>query len=445
MMNVGILERDRGLLDQAIPTLAAAALLFPEHQRGPPLHSLGIALQAAGRYVEAAAQFADGRKGARGDQFWALLVSEAGARFNAGEREDAVDLLREFASVDNIPLSALVTYACIFAGIGDQEQQQDRRTAEALIERLQEASSNFIEMNNLLRAKQCIGAAARVASAFTLGIEGELWKQEAAIDAASNSIPDPVTVLELLRIAIVDGDATRASELLPMLPLSLAQFFGGLSVTSQSLEALSPLDAHFDRLTSVCMSQNLPASSVQIIADIRRNAHARAVQLRRSYGSSEPDARSTEYGRPEDCIVYIGEGLEPFLTLELVKTSYSAFFVFTSIENDRVNRSVLASPTYLAALNESIEDRLIGWHNGRRGEPFDVSSWPTFYEWLRAAVAKKLPRGGHVVVIEHVAHSSIPFHIALSPEWGCSTPPTGRWLWLVRETAPLIANCAELA
>src|SRR5262249_6661881 len=162
-------------------------------------------------------------------------------------------------------------------------------------------------------------------------IEEELWKREAAIAAASNLAPGPVTVLELMRIAIIDGEADRATELLSILPISLAQFFGGLNVTSQSLEALSPLDSHFDRLISACVNRNMQTSSVQIIADIRRNAHARAVQLRRNLAGPGQNV-SPAYGRPEECTRYVGEGLQPFLTLELVKADHRSFFICTLIE-----------------------------------------------------------------------------------------------------------------
>jgi tetratricopeptide (TPR) repeat protein len=423
MMNLGILQRENGLLDQATSTLATAALLLPDHQRGPTLRSLGNALFASGRYAEAAAQFEAARKITRGDEFWILLASEAGARNNAGEREEAANLFRQFADVDSIPQVALITYAGVFAGIAERGNEQDDRTARRLIERLRLDSDKFIEGKNWLRASQCIGAAARVASAFALEMEVTLWKRHADIDFASNTIPDLVTVIELARIAMVEGKTARASEMLSVLPVSLAQFYGGLNLTAQSLEALSPLEAHFNRLIEVCINEGYSISSIQKIAEIRRNAHARAVQFRRKVAAPEKGDPPMDRGDPEECIPLIGGGLEPFLVLEWIWFGSRALFLCTLIKDGEIKPTAHTSPAYLAELNEDVESRLVGWRNGRRGEPFDVSNWFDFLDTLRGVVAERLPPGGHVVVIEHASCSSIPFHIALAPEWTCSYAP----------------------
>jgi tetratricopeptide (TPR) repeat protein len=439
-MNIGILERESRFLDEAIRTLASAALLFPEHQRGPCLQSLGIALLISGRYVEAAQQFQKARDITGGDQFWTLLAAEAGARFNAGEKEEASRLLRSFANVDSIPLSALVGYAGVFAGVADRDNDQDIATAHNLTNRLNEAANKFIEIKSWLRAGQCVAAAVDIASIFAFAIEEQLWKRAAAIDFASDSAPDPATILELMRIAVVEGDAPRASAMHSILPVSLAQFFGGIQVTAESLQALSPLERHFNRLIRACLQNRISIDTIQTIADLKRNAHARAVQLWREHLVPSED-RFANPLRAENCVPLIGNGFGSFLVLECIEFGLGSVLVSTLVDGNNIQRSIHDSPDYLAELNEAIESRLFGWRNGRRGEPFETLHWSEFCEWLRNLVGERHARGGHVVVIEQGAYSSIPFHIALATDWTCSY--ASDWTTVV-ESARSSAVCRRL-
>jgi tetratricopeptide (TPR) repeat protein len=425
MVNVGILERECGFLDGAIGTLAEAALLFPERQRADALQSLGIALSEAGRDAEAAKQFGDARllvgKSSHHDQYAALLMAEAGARLNANQAKEATALLlREYADVDTIPSSAIATYASLFEQISEPEDAQDIHMAQKLVARLVRMHDEYVKSDNLLRASQSIGAAAQVASTFRFQIEDSLWLHEVMLSTASKLIVRPIAALEVWRIAILEGNEKESHEGLSRLLVSLAQSFGWLDVRAQSLKALTPLRRHFNRLIGACLRKNKPISLIQTIAEVRRNAHNRAVNIRQTITTGAASG-PVALGSPEKIVLSIAAGLEPFLVLEWIEADDRTAMFATLLDADRAHRFDLQPPLIdLRRLSEMIECRIAGWHNGRQGEPHLVDGWDHLVCWLRDIVAAKLPPGKHVVIVDHRHFVGIPFHIALAPAWTCS-------------------------
>jgi tetratricopeptide (TPR) repeat protein len=424
-LNAGILERDCGFLDEAISTLAKAALLYPEGQRANALKSLGIALAAGGRDAEASEQFEHARqlvgKTSHPAEYVDLVIAEATARSNAGQNQKAVNLIQEYEDVQLIPASALPSFALLFTKLGNPEEARDDRIANELMHRLIRVHEEFVKSNNLLRASHSIAAAAEAASLFRFKIEDELWERAGAFDIGWDQGMRPITALEIMRIAIEHSDEEKLNECLLFLPLSIGRFFGSLRIRMESFAALKSLDWHFRRLIGACVRNNVPISLMQTISEIRRNAHSRAIRLTQFLENPEGSSISVKYARPEYCLSSVTGGLGSFLVLEWIDAEGGTIPIGTIVDPKGVHRRDLPLPPInIGELSEVVESRITGWHNGRQGEPYSVPEWSKFVDWLHAVVAERLPPGEHVVILEHADYGGIPFHIALASLWTCS-------------------------
>jgi tetratricopeptide (TPR) repeat protein len=424
-LNAGILERECGFLDEAIRTLAKGALLYPEGQRVNALESLGVALAAAGRDAEAAEQFEHARRlvvnTSQPAQYVDLVIAEATARSNAGQNQKARGLIHEYHDVKSIPTSALPSFTLLFTKLGNAEDASDYQIANALVHRLIQVHEEFVKSNNSLRASHSIAAAAEAAALFGLNIEDELWERAGIFDIGWDQGMRPITALEIMRIAIEQNDEEKLRECLLFLTLSIARFFGGLQIRAESFAALKSLDWHFRRLIGTCVRNNVAISLMQTISEIKRNAHSRAIRLRQFLESPEDSFIAVKYARPEDCLQSINGGVGSFLVLEWIDAENRAIPIGTTFDPNGVHRHDLPLPPInIRELSEAVECRLTAWHNGRQGEPYSVPEWSKFVDWLHAVIAERLPRGEHVVILEHADCGGIPFHIALGPLWTCS-------------------------
>jgi hypothetical protein len=60
-----------------------------------------------------------------------------------------------------------------------------------------------------------------------------------------------------------------------LLQAAIVREVGTIDPDPRSLEALAPLDHHFDRLIAVMLEHSYPPRALQFVAELRRNAHRR--------------------------------------------------------------------------------------------------------------------------------------------------------------------------
>jgi hypothetical protein len=117
----------------------------------------------------------------------------------------------------------------------------------------------------------------------------------------------------------------------------------------------------------------------------------------------------------------------------------SAFFLVTVVEaSGEVITRVAASPEPdLGGLAMRLRQRLSGWRLGRAGDPLDLPAWHALEIWLCRLLAEHLADGDHVVFIEPVEFSGLPWHVAVAGQWTASyTTSWTKLLSFVRAEAP---------
>lgn len=428
-LNVGILLRDTGEPFRALDALNTALGLFDGTARSGVLESIAVTLMKVGNRAAAAEAFFGARqlvsgRGA-GPRQMMLTAYEAIARWNAGQHQRARRLLDTFIEVERLPVEVLPSFSVMFAAAQrstpDAIDATTVATARALVARAVTETAQVIEEGNSLLASALTGAAASLAMTFSLPDEDDLWRQNAAITREAGQPLLPVTAVELARIATEAQDEALATAIVDI-TLAITAAVGHLDPDAQTLTALDPLDRHFDRLCSALWDGDYSLGLIQTVQNLRRNAHQRAIQLQAydDQGVSEGELLELIVS-PEDCTQFVAEGLAPFAVLEWIDVTGGAIPLLTHVTATEVVVDSLSAGDFSPfELTRKVTSRLMGWRVGRAGEPFEVPDWAGFQRWLWDNLEPLLPRGGHVIVIDHATLSALPFHIALAPKWTTS-------------------------
>jgi tetratricopeptide (TPR) repeat protein len=418
-LNCGILFRENGTFAEAESCLQRAFRLAPDSGRWQTLQSLAATYIQMGRMAAGGVDNQDARI--------SMLVSEIAVRQRLGQHERANALLRECPTPEGMPEAGLIGYGTIlrYRALRTQRSEEHRTTAAAIVTRLTRMVAAFEQAGNPLQAQNACHSAAMLAQAFDLPDAEALWQRDAAISIDSGRLPDSLTAIELA-ICRIREDPASFDECVAIIPGAIRQQAGGISVNAMTLDLLSPLDGPFERLTALTFEQGLGPDAVQILSELRRNAHrkARATVTAEvpSIGSGFATAQAM---RPGDAAFVVLEwcDIEDEMMLGLVTylVPGEAEIVFQEY----------APGLDLAGVAGQVGARLGNWRRSRAGEPHIVPQWETVTRWLRATIGAFLAGGGHVVIIDHPALTGLPFHIALAPEWTVSYAAD----WLVVEAA----------
>jgi tetratricopeptide (TPR) repeat protein len=439
-LNCGILLRENGRFEEAEVFLLEAIHLAPFSQRWLPWQSLAATYIQMGRLAAAADALVQARETAAGadnrDTQVSLLVSEIAVRMQLGQYERADALLRECPAPESLPSAGLIGYGTILRSLALRGPSLDthRATAEMIVTRLSEMVDQFERRGNELNAQLACFSAAILAEAFDLDDAGELWTRDAEISIKSGRLPHTVTTIELA-IRGIREDPTRFAECVSVIPAAIAQQAGGIELNALNMGALAPLDGPFERLTMLTYQLGLGPQAVQILAELRRNAHFKARESSDGEMPQIGSAPSTaEAMQPDDAdfIVIefsdVGDGASLGLITRIAPGDAKIDFLGPSPDVD------------LPGAAQQVGARLANWRRTRAGEPHAVPQWEEISARLKASCSELLPNGGHVVVIDHPLFSGLPFHIALVPEWTVSYAAD----WLAVEAA-VRANGAAVA
>ncbi|MDI3561746.1 CHAT domain-containing protein [Bradyrhizobium sp. Arg816] len=429
-MNYGILLRENGQFAKAEQCLLQAISLTSESQRWSPLHSLSSIFVQTGRPAEAADVLAEARKTAGGpdlaDVRLSLLLTEVAIRMQLGQRERAETLLAKAPSPETMPDQALVSYTNILKTLVDRPDgfEKYRPVALALLPRLMGIIDKFEAVGNHVQAQGASHGAAEVAEAFALPEAEELWYRDAAISLKAGRLPDPRTAIELAIYRLRENPETFRERIL-MIPGAIAQRATGISLNAESMDVLSPLDGPFERLAMAVYEKELGPGAIQLVAELRRNAHSRAIE------SASGD------GPGFSCGLQIAATMRsddtPFIVLEWCEVPDGLLGLVTFVAGGDGQAQYISKSEELDLIGtaEKIGTRLENWRSGRKGQPYDALDWELIKQGLRIIAATYLPEGGHVVVIDEATLSGFPFHIALAPEWTVSYSSD----WLAIEAA----------
>jgi hypothetical protein len=180
------------------------------------------------------------------------------------------------------------------------------------------------------------------------------------------------------------------------------------------MDLLSPLEDAFDRLTLLTYESGLGPAAIQLLAEIRRNAHRKAVHSRSEENPSFSFGPSVAAAMPADHA--------PFAVLEWcdIPEGMLGLVTFVRKGDGQAQYMGMSADLDLIGTSKKIGARLDNWYNGRSGYPYEAAQWELVKKELRGIAATLLPDGGHVVIVDHAALSGLPFHIALASEWTVS-------------------------
>lgn len=429
-MNYGILLRETGQFAKAEQCLLQAINLTSKSQRWSPLHSLSSIYIQTGRPAKAADTLAEARKTAGGpdlaDIRLSLLTTEVAIRMQLGQRERAEALLAQAPSPETMPDQVLVSYTNILKTLVDRPDgfEKYRPVALALLPRLIGLIDKCEAVGNQVQAQGASHGAAEVAEAFALPEAEELWYRDAAISLKAGRLPDPRTAIELAIYGLRENPETFRERIL-MIPGAIAQRATGISLNAESMDVLSPLDGPFERLAMEVYEKELGPGAVQLIAELRRNAHSRAIQ------TASGDGPSFSCGLQIAATMQSGD--TPFMVLEWCEVPDGLLGLVTFVASGDGQAQYISKSEALDLIGtaEKIGTRLDNWRSGRKGQPYEALDWELVKQGLRNLAATFMPKGGHVVIIDDATLTGFPFHIALASEWTVSYSSD----WLAIEAA----------
>jgi tetratricopeptide (TPR) repeat protein len=268
--NVGILLRENGRFVDAERSLLQAARLAPEARRWSTFQALASTYLQMGRMSDAAEALVLARKTAGGDDLKdiriSLLVTEISVRIQLGQQDQADKLLRQCPAPADMPDTALIGYVSILRSLASRAQNSDdrRSTALAVLPRLTRLVDKFEKVGNPLQAHAACHSAASLAHAFELPEAEELWYRDAAITIQAGRPPDPRAAIELAIYGIRD-DPESFYDRVAMIPGAIAQQAADISLDSETMDLLSPLEDPFSRLTQVTYESGLGPAAVQFL------------------------------------------------------------------------------------------------------------------------------------------------------------------------------------
>jgi tetratricopeptide (TPR) repeat protein len=429
--NYGILLRENGRFAEAERALRQAISVASDAGCWAAYNSLAATYLQMAREAEAAEALKNARQTAGGPDNWdtriSMLVAEIAARLTLRDYERADALLRECPSPEVMCEAGLVGYATVLQMLALRADGRDehRTTAAAIVARLTKIVETFEKAGNALQAQNACHSAAMLAQAFDFPDAEVLWYRDAEVSANSGHLPHALTVIELAIIGIRENPA-RFDEAVSIIPFAIAQQAHGISLEALTMELLSPLDGPFRRLTELAYSQQLGPAAVQILAELRRNAHRKARATVLEAVPPIGSALATAQAMPPN--------EAPFIVLEWCDVENGSLLgLVTYVAPDDPEIAFLETTPELDLFGAAgqIGSRLENWRRSRSGEPHIVPQWDIVRAWLRGVTGALLVNGGHVVVIDHPALTGLPFHIALAPEWTVSSAPD----WLAVEAA----------
>lgn len=417
--NCGILLRENGRFADAEQCLLQAARLAPEASRWAPLQSLASTLLQMGRMSDAAEALSQARKTAGGPELseirTSLLVTEISVRMQLGQWAQAEKLISQCPAPEAMPDTSLIGYVNILRSLASRTQDFDayRPTAIAVLARLTSLVGKLEEAGNPIQGHAACHSAAALAHAFALPEAEELWYRDAAINMAAGRVPDPRAAIELAIYGIRD-DPECFYDRIAVIPSAIAQQAASVLLDAETMDLLSPLEDPFDRLTLLTYESNLGAAAIQILAEMRRNAHRKAAH------SASPENQPFSFG--PSVATAMPADHAPFVVFEWcdVPQGMLGLVTFVSKGGGQAEYTEIAGELDLFETAEKIGARLDNWHSGRTGQPYETAQWELMRERFRDIAAALLPDGGHVVILDHAALVGLPFHIALAPDWTVS-------------------------
>jgi tetratricopeptide (TPR) repeat protein len=418
LTNCGILLRENGRFVEAVQFLRRAAKLAPEARQWSPLHALASTYLKMGRMSDAAEALAIARKTAGGadleDIRISLLVTEISVRIQLGQQDRVDELIRQCPAPEIMPDKALIGYVNVLRrAFQAQTNDEYRSRAVAVLARLESLVAAFEKVGNFVQGQASCHAAATLAHAFSLPEAEELWYRDAAISMEAGRLPDARTAIEVAICGIRD-DAECFYDRVAMIPSAIAQQAASVSLDAETMGLLSPLEDPFNRLTLLTYESDLGPAAIQFLAEIRRNAHRKAV-----YSTSE---ENPGFSFGPSVAAAMPAHQDPFVVLEWcdIPEGMLGLITFVRKGDGQVQYMGKSADLDLLGTAERIRARLDNWHNGRSGQPYEAAQWELVKKGLRGIAATLLPDGGHIVIVDHPALSGLPFHIALVPEWTVS-------------------------
>ncbi len=417
-LNRGILLRELGRFSEAMPCISRAVELT-DGRSYMPLQSLGTTLIQMGRSAEAVEALADARRMAGGfelrDTRIGLLVCEIAIRSQLGQQERVAALRKECPDLEEIPDAALVPYSAIIR----QPSTEVRRSEEHLqivasvLTRLSNRVDQQMECRNVREAHNACFSAAMLAQEFECSEAEALWRRDALICLEADLTLEPRTVIEVA-ITGVQDNPDCFSDMVLAIPQAIAESAGGVSLSIATMALLSPLDDPLGRLTLVALAQGRSASEIQLLAELRRNAHRKAMRTQSHSAIDAFDGVVTAE--------MIRNVHEPFVVIEWCDVPGKVFGISTLVSPGNVRTEFIENnaETDWVKAADKIVARLDNWHQGRLGQPHEIPHWKLIEDSLKSLLEKVLPAGGHVVFIDHVNMSGLPYHIALAPKWTTS-------------------------
>lgn len=415
--NCGILFRENGYFEDAVRCLLKGVELAPPGSTWLQAQALVVTYVRMGRMGKAAALIEDARKGMVGvdeaDMRTGLMVTEIALRLRVGQRAKALALLAQCPPPEALPIQALPSYATVLRLLSLNPADGDDREAAVLttLDRLDAAAGAFEAKGNLMQAQALSRAAAVLAQDFELPDAAALWRRDADLSLKAGRLPDPATAIEIAILQIKE-DPETFPEAVAVLPAALAAHAGGIAVDVETFHLLSPLTDPFERLARTALEAGVGPAGLQILAELRRNAHRKA-QVRHG---------ERPIGSGMECAQTMPAQAPAFAVIEWCDVPGATMGLVTMVAPGEASLGFLDLPESfdLGEFAARVEARIDNWRISRPGEPHRTDDWPAFETWLTELAEDLFPEGGHIVIIDHSSLVALPFHMALKRPWSVS-------------------------
>jgi tetratricopeptide (TPR) repeat protein len=391
---------DKGSLDriQMLDTAAATWIALGDHAKA----------RAA---VEEAIALATGPDAHERPRFEALLASLRRDKVVAERERALLAASREGWRNPVTLLHELAAWVNLRAGAHELSQDGLARLSDALAEVRRLLEGDLLAPS--LREDAYI-LLARAGERLGLVPVNRLWSAAADAADALGLVPKPDVVIEIARHSYRTQDLPTARAVLVALPSALARSIQNVERMDVALGALAPLGPRLDTLTEELLLGGLNHDA-RAVAEFRRDA------MRRAIGHRDVALEAREFLAGRLFGPALDEGPTAVLEFLSVTRGLVPLLTFRPAGQHRPQTLHLDAPDLnVFDLRDRIVNRLQSWVSSRPGDPFQVRHWPEFRAWLRDALARAMPEGGHLAVIESEGLEGIPFHVALAPERSCS-------------------------
>lgn len=443
-LNLGILMRETGSPDQALPVLMALlGRKLSNRERRMAHESIAATCKDLGQisasieHLQQALDLATGPEQAHAPRLRAALAS-----FLAGTNrlDEAVRILRELKLDQDLDSVSLLGAASAWLNIlFKQPEQCPDEVIDQLYDRLTTLMETAEANGDIISHLSALRIAAWITQVLEKPEAVEFWLALYGAHEHHHQPQNPQTLLILAAHAFLRQQLARARELLLKVPPALAMIYQGVQDVAQAAEGTFEIPVALDYLKQVVLfTENSGArfADVRLVSELSRDIIGRIRLGWASPGASPADALANGLGdivlgslRPSAGSLGLLEWID-------VEDRIGAFLTIIPSDGQVASWWMESPEIDVRALSDKIRQRLKNWRPGRRGDPFDLSEWQDLELTFQKEVGKHLQPGDHLVIIEHEEYAGLPWHVAAAPFWTCSyTSSWGRLLTL-HERAP---------